>query len=179
MMRDNQHIILIGFKHVGKSTLARKLATRLQRPYIDLDQEMERAFTQQTQKKLSCRQIMQQYGQEFFRQLETTTLRQIIKRAPCILALGGGTPLTADNQQLIKPHVLIHVTGSPDDVYKRIMRKGLPAFFSAQEDPRVTFDRLWREREKIYTELTPHCVNNTESLLDAVEQTLLYLSNEN
>lgn len=172
---SESHIIFIGFKHVGKSAVARKLAKALNKTLIDLDTEVEQAFRKQYHKKLSCRRIMQQRGPEFFRELETATLQNIIDYPSGVIALGGGTPLIASNQLLIKPHVVIHVTAAPDVVYKRIMKKGLPAFFSSQEDPLVTFKRLWQERETIYTSLTPYHVDNTNSLAEAVTQTLAYI----
>lgn len=164
MNRLKKHIILIGFKHVGKSTVGMALAEKLQLPFIDLDQQIEKNYQDQSQQKLSCREIFNRDGESFFRECETQVLRQIIDHPTMIVALGGGTPLREENQRLIKPHWLIHITVSPQTAYARIMAHGKPAFFPAKQDPLEFFQQLWLQREKIYADLANFTVDNTQNV---------------
>jgi len=165
----NPHIILIGFKHVGKSVIGRVLARRLKQTHIDLDQEIERLYQDQYQIKLTCRQIVQQKGEIFFRNLEQTTLQQVIRRAPCIISTGGGAPMRAKNRQLLAAHCIIHITAKPKQVFNRIMRKGRPTFFVGK-DPWGSFNHLWHSREKVYKALATFSIENSGSVALTVER---------
>jgi shikimate kinase len=154
----NKHIFLIGFKHVGKSFIGKALAKQLNEKFIDLDQEIE------ILQKMKCRQIMQEQGEVFFRELENLALAQIVQQKPAIIALGGGTPLLEKNQELLRRHLIIQITASPEVVFERIMRNGRPAFFSDTEDPWLTFNNLWNERDKIYQELMDFSVENNKTV---------------
>lgn len=163
-------IIFIGFKHVGKSLIARKIAEQLQVDFIDLDQIIENRMGS------SCRDIMQTQGQTYFRNLEKEVLADILQLKPAILALGGGTPMDANNQTLIQEQMVIHIKADRDAVFERIMKTGQPAFFSNEKNPRDSFNQLWDEREKIYLNLASFSVDNSGSVESAVEQVLHYLS---
>ena len=63
-------IILIGFKHVGKTVIGRALADQLKWPFRDLDEAIEQLFTKETQAHKTCRQIMKAHGSAYFRELE-------------------------------------------------------------------------------------------------------------
>ena len=168
-------IILIGFKHVGKSVIGSELASRLGLPFIDLDKEIERAFEREYQEKCSCRQIMEKQGELFFRNLERNSLAQMLQSKPSIISLGGGTPINEENQQLIKPHTVIHITAKREVVFERIMIRGRPAFLSVEESPLVALNRLWDERIKIYKKLTNLSINNDGSVSSAVDQIIQHL----
>ena len=172
MLKNNQHLILIGFKHVGKSSLGKRLSDKLNLPFIDLDRQIEIWFLRDHSEQLSCRQIMNTRGADFFRDLEHQTLSALMNdmSESHLIALGGGTPLTSKNQALIQPHYLIHITAKPMLVFKRIMKNGKPAFFPADEAPDVFFNRLWMAREKTYRELAAITVDNSGRIELAVAQ---------
>jgi shikimate kinase len=176
MKYHNKHIILIGFKHVGKTAVGRELAACTQRDFIDLDQKIEMRYEEQYQQKKSCRQIMQQQGEIFFREIETLALRDVIYLKPSIISVGGGTSLHEENQRLIEPHNIVHVTAPRGVVFERIMLNGRPAFFSENEDPFVSFNRLWEERVKIYQRIANFSVENSGSVAAAVKEIMEQLN---
>ena len=126
-------IILIGFKHVGKTVIGRALADQLKWPFRDLDEAIEQLFTKETQAHKTCRQIMKAHGSAYFRELEKRTLVQVMQTGPLIHALGGGAPLEKDIQHVIKKHTLIHITAPREVVFNRIMMQGCPAFFQKEK----------------------------------------------
>jgi shikimate kinase len=170
MRTHTQHIILVGFKHVGKSVIGRLLAKRMQKTYLDLDHEIERFYQDTYHKKCSCREIVKNKGEPFFRDMEQKALQQIIAYLPCVIATGGGTPMRTENCHLMAPHCIIHLTEKPKHVFNRIMRKGRPAFFPADENPWNTFYRLWKIREKVYKRIATFTVENHNSIHSTVEK---------
>lgn len=176
--RVNNHIILIGFKHVGKTLIGRQLATNLNKKFIDLDREVERIYEKRYLEPFTCRQIMQSHGESHYRALESEALQEIIKLPSCVISLGGGTSLSQSNQEMIKPHRLLHVVAPRGIVFERIMIEGRPAFFDPNQDPYESFTHLWNERDIIYRKLTSCIVNNSDTIEQAVKEAVAHLDNQ-
>ncbi len=180
MMPDDTTLVLMGFKGVGKTTVAKQLAAKLQRPFIDIDKEIEAQYVKRFDKALSYRQIMVKHGAEGFHTLEHEALRQVILQRNSVLALGGRTPLAADNQQLLSSAdnhcLLIYLQAPAAEIFTRIMANGRPAFFPAHEEPQQTFDRLWQERTPVYERLADITIDNSGSVNASVEKILQQLS---
>ncbi len=86
MSRQRRHVIyLLGFMGSGKTTVGKLLAQELSWPFIDLDAVIEAG------QGLSIREIFENSGEPFFRQLERAALVEAAKTAPSVIALGGGT----------------------------------------------------------------------------------------
>lgn len=160
-----KHIVLIGFKNVGKSSLGRALSQQLDLPHLDTDEDVQEAFAAREGQRLSCREIVQIYGEAFFRELEHEALRAALNQPErAVVTLGGGAPIFKKNRQLLVGHILVHVTAHQGSVFERIMLQGRPAFFPREEDPCVFFNRLWAEREPIYQKLAQLTVDNSGPL---------------
>lgn len=170
-MPHNQHIIFIGFKNAGKTVIGREIASRLKKPFIDLDEQIEKSYAEQFARQLSCREITKRHGETFFRDLEVTVLQEVINLQPSVIALGGGAPLREENQLLLKPHILIYLTASPEIVFQRIMAGGIPSFFE-EEDPLGSFKRLWEQRQQVYEDLAVLTIDNSGEVQIAIEEIL-------
>lgn len=166
------HIILIGFKHVGKSVIGKNLANQLHMPFIDLDHLIESLYESEFGIKYACRQIMQAHGIDFFRNIETQALHKALSSRPAIISVGGGTPISLTNQQLLQTHFVVHVTAPRGIVFERIMVNGRPAFFNPEEDPLTSFNHFWNERETVYRKLKTISVENNASVALAVNKIL-------
>jgi len=175
-----QHIILIGFKNTGKSTIGMALAKELERPFVDLDEKIQEAHAAQTGGKirLSCRKIMEIHGEEHFRTLEHEALKSILEtKKPLVLAVGGGTPMMPANRELLAKQSVVQVSAPKAIVFERIMINGKPAFFPKNEEAIDSFRRLWKEREPVFKKLAAITVENTGSVDDAVAQILKFIIN--
>ena len=172
-----KHIILIGFKHVGKSTIAKLLAVALSRAHLDTDAIIEERHAQEHGLPLSCREIMLAVGEEKFRVLEREALASVLQTAaPLVISVGGGAPLDPDNQTGLKEHIVVHVTGSKGTVYERIMLNGRPAFFPAGENAFGAFQKLWNERRSAYESLASVTIDNNATPDEAVERLKLIIT---
>ena len=78
-------IYLLGFMGSGKSTVGNLLARALGWPLIDLDTVIEAG------QGLSIREIFENSGEPFFRQVEHAALAAASQAEPAVIALGGGT----------------------------------------------------------------------------------------
>jgi shikimate kinase len=77
-------VLLIGFRGAGKTTIGRRVARRLKRPFLDVDREIERRTGQ------SVRAFFRRRGEAEFRRFEERVLRDLARRPPHVVATGGG-----------------------------------------------------------------------------------------
>ena len=87
----NQNVILIGFMGVGKTSLGKKLARKLNIDFVDTDEIIE-----ERQQK-SIVQIFEESGEDHFRSLEAELIDAFIKEKntsePKVISVGGGLPV--------------------------------------------------------------------------------------
>ena len=93
-------LYLVGFMGTGKSTVGRSLADELGWCFFDLDEEIEK------EQGRSIAEIFSQGGEPAFREVESQVLRKRVSYIesgnPCVMALGGGAFVQADNWQTIE-----------------------------------------------------------------------------
>jgi len=81
---------------VGKSTIGALLAERLHWPFIDLDATIESG------RATTIRQIFENAGEAFFREIERAALVEASRTEPAVIALGGGTFVQKANYDYIR-----------------------------------------------------------------------------
>ena len=108
-------VFLIGYMGSGKSTIAKKLANKLNLNWVDLDAEIER------QHQLSIEAIFETKGEAYFRLLEHQTLMQLIPRNNLVIACGGGTPCFYDGINLMnQTGITVYLQMSAEALYSRL-----------------------------------------------------------
>ena len=109
------NVVLVGFMGSGKSTVGQCLARRMQRPFIDLDNEIT------AEAGRSIAQIFADEGEPGFREREATCLRQALKRDYAIIAAGGGAPLREDNWREIRQgNCVVALMAEADELARRL-----------------------------------------------------------
>lgn len=90
------NIVLIGYRGTGKSTVARILGQRLRRKVISTDEEIVKEAGQ------SIPQIIEQFGWDHFRRLETQMCQNLTDQKNLIIDTGGGLILKEENVTMLK-----------------------------------------------------------------------------
>ncbi len=164
------HLVLIGFKGSGKSSLGRSISEKLKQPFCDLDDAVAERHRQTTGNFMTCREIMKECGEKRFRALEHEALKALVaEEEPHVIALGGGTPFSAANQRLLKGHTVVHVKAPKSLVRERILKGGRPAFFPTGLSESEAFDRLWQERLPVYKKLATLSLQPRGSLAETAD----------
>jgi shikimate kinase len=89
-------IYLIGLPGCGKSTLGKQLSKRLGFPFIDLDIALEQ------REGKPVKDIFKLNGEDYFRQIESDTLKKVSNVLPdVVIATGGGAPVFFDNMEFM------------------------------------------------------------------------------
>ncbi|MFQ5824243.1 MAG: shikimate kinase [bacterium] len=95
-LTPDQNIYLIGFMGAGKSTVGKILAKKLNREFFDTDFIIEKKIG------TSISQIFLLKGESFFRNIESTVVKEVAKNTGAVIALGGGAILSQANWEIIK-----------------------------------------------------------------------------
>lgn len=151
------NILLFGFKSCGKSFWARRLAQERGYCYVDTDLLLEEHH------QLPCPEIYRLVGEEQFRHLEHQILERLKGKTQCVIALGGGTPLSEKNLHLLyELGQLVYLKVGKELLKERLRGKARPTFFSEKEfEP--SFEKVYRERLPIYESIKAYRVDLSES----------------
>lgn len=111
-----ERIFIIGLPGVGKTTIGRQLAAKLQLPFIDLDNHIEETQDQ------TIAQIFNQGGEDTFRNIEAHALRSYTKLNPkFVMACGGGAPCFNNNMEFMNQQgVTIYYTRPIDVIISQL-----------------------------------------------------------
>jgi len=144
-MESNNHIFLIGFMGVGKSTLGEKLALELKREFIDLDHLIE------MNEKQKIRDIFEIHGESYFRELEKTYLMELVGNK--IIATGGGILHFQETSEWLKENgTIIYLKAPFQELYSRILNdKTRPI---AINNSKAQLESLYNDRDERYQSIT-------------------------
>ncbi len=147
-------IIFIGLPGCGKSTIGRQIARRLNCDFIDSDVEIE--------KRAGCtiREFFEREGEEKFRDVEETTLSDIVSQAIGVVSTGGGSVIRQINRDnLRKSGYVIYLRSTPDELVKRLRHDRNRPLLQVS-DPMQKVRDLFDHRDHLYSE-TAHFVIET------------------
>ena len=141
-MREN--IIITGFMGTGKSVVAKELARKLKMKFIDMDRIIEEG------QGMSIADIFSRYGENYFRQQENKLVKELSQKENMIIATGGGTLLSSDNNRILGQRgQIICLYADSRTIYNRVKRRNNRPLLKG-ENVLSEIDRLLEERKKIY-----------------------------
>ena len=139
-------ISLIGLPGSGKSTVGRQLARRLQIPFADSDQVIER------QLGCSIREYFEREGEERFRDVEESVIDQLTQVGSGVLSTGGGVILRTTNRQRLRQHSqVVYLNSSPDELFRRL-RHDVNRPLLQVADPLSRLHDMYKLRDPLYRE---------------------------
>jgi 3-dehydroquinate synthetase/shikimate kinase len=140
----NRHLALAGFMGAGKTTLGEEVARRLGRPFVDLDDEIERRTGS------TITELFASSGEAGFRELEERIAAETLAAAePTVVALGGGAVLGESTRERLRQRALtVVVDVEPDVAWERA--RGTTRPLAEDEE---AFRALFRERATLYAEV--------------------------
>jgi shikimate kinase len=114
----SRSIVLIGMMGAGKSSIGRRLATRLGIPFVDADTEIESAAG------MTIPEIFDRHGEPYFRAGEARVIARLLDNGPQVLATGGGSVMDPQTRALIgEKGISIWLRADIDVLLKRTKRR--------------------------------------------------------
>lgn len=112
---ERRHVALVGMAGVGKSSVARRLATAMGRPWHDLDAAVT------TAEHRTVAEIFEDLGEERFRDLESAELAAALASdRPSVIATGGGVVERPENRAALDAAVVVWLRADDDVLVERL-----------------------------------------------------------
>jgi shikimate kinase len=163
----------------GKTTVGKKIARQLNRPFVDTDRFIETRY----HRKIS--EIFAEKGEEFFRETEHNILQEIAQFENTVISTGGGAPCFFDNMELMnRSGITVYLKVSVAGLVQRLTAYGQdrPLIKNKTRDELERFIALHlEERESWYHRaaiIFPTENLWTSSEIDATTENLMKRINE-
>ena len=144
--RSGPSIVLVGLMGAGKSSVGRRVASRLGLPFYDADTEIEAAAG------CSISDLFARYGEAAFRTGERRVMRRLLDGPRAVIATGGGAFIDPDTRALIAERgVSVWLRADIDVLTKRVLGRDHRPLLK-DGDPRAILSALMEKRHPIYQE---------------------------
>jgi len=166
-------LVLVGMMGAGKTAIGRRLAERLDCPFLDADDEIETAAG------CSISDIFALHGEAAFRDGERRVIKRLLDCSPTVLATGGGAFMDTDIRQAVRDKgISIWLRADIETLWQRVRRRDHRPLLET-ENPRETLERLIQDRNPTYAEaditvdsdVGPLC-KTVDRVMDAIEEFL-------
>jgi shikimate kinase len=139
-------VALVGLMGAGKSAIGKRLAVRLGLPFVDADDEIERAAG------CSISEFFEKYGEQEFRAGERRVIGRLLEETPRILSTGGGAYMDPETRGLMKTRAItVWLRAELDVLFDRVKKRTHRPLLR-QGDPKEILARLMHQRYPIYAE---------------------------
>jgi shikimate kinase len=140
----SRSLVLVGMMGAGKSSIGRRLAARMEIPFVDADAEIERAAG------MAISDIFAKHGETSFRSGEARVIARLLEAGPQVLATGGGAFMNADTRALIGGKgISVWLKAEYEILMRRIRRRSDRPLLDT-DNPAETLQRLIEERYPVY-----------------------------
>ncbi|MEA2015618.1 MAG: shikimate kinase [Actinomycetota bacterium] len=151
---DYENISLIGFMGSGKSTVGKVLAGRIGFIFIDLDRIIE------LEMGIEIKDIFKNYGEKYFRNLESKVIEKVYKNKNCVFACGGGAVQRKKNVDILRKNSrVVYLNVSPEISLSRLK--------DVKDRPLINVDnrediirKMIKRRDMLYRESADIVVDN-------------------
>jgi shikimate kinase len=140
----NHSIVLVGLMGAGKSSIGRRLAEKLDVPFVDADHEIEVAADK------TIAEIFKDHGEAYFREGERRVISRLIENGAQVLSTGGGAFINEETRQGIQAHgISVWLKADLSLLMKRVMKRADRPLLQT-ENPEAVMQKLMDQRYPIY-----------------------------
>ena len=170
-MQNRDNIVITGSMGTGKTVVGREVAQRLERPFVDMDAEIERRAGK------PIARIFAEEGETVFRRMERELCHELAARRELVIATGGGALIPDENREILSANgLVVCLTCEVSELLHRLEGvEDRPLLHTA--DRRQRIESLLMARAEAYG-CIPHQIDTTSLTVDqAAKQVIALLHN--
>ena len=170
-MKLHKTVVLVGMMGAGKTAVGKELATLLDVPFRDSDEEIVNAA------QMTIAEIFARDGEPFFRAREAEVIARLLREDPGILSVGGGAFLNDGTRATIAElGVAVWLKADLDLLWARVRHKTTRPLLRTA-NPRATLAELLAAREPHYAQADLHVITQAGfSITDTAKAVLAALA---
>jgi len=161
------NIVLIGMRGSGKTTVGRRLARKLDRELVEMDELISKRAG------LAIPEIVEKYGWEKFRDIEEQVTDEVAERDNIVNAAGGGVVTREQNiQELKKNGILVWLKAGLNTLLERLgedSKRPLLAGRTQREDMEITLD----ERKALYQKAADLAIDTEDKTPEEIAEAII------
>jgi shikimate kinase len=164
----NKPVVLVGPMGVGKTTVGKKLARRLELPFIDTDVVI-------TKNHGDISAIFADIGEPAFREIESDTLVPLLAE-PAVISTGGGAVLHEKTREALTLATVVYLSTDGKHIASRLRGGNRPLIKNGISDWR----QIYNSRKPLYEQVADITVDTSNSsLVQTIEAILEGLKRQN
>ena len=146
MSKSSKNIVLVGMSGVGKTTVGRILSKKLDKEFIDIDNEFENIT------KFKIAEFFTKYGEIEFRKIEKKiTMNVILNKDNLVISTGGGIFSDIEIRDfIIKNSLTFFLNSSIDTLTTRLKKNFMNRPLLNKGSLTDNIEKLYRERIEDY-----------------------------
>lgn len=156
-------VVLVGLMGAGKSTVGRRLARRLDLPFVDSDTEIEEAAG------MTTAELFERFGEHDFREGERQLVARLMDGTVRVIATGGGAFIDPRTRQLLNERAITVWLDAPIEVLAERTGRRDNRPLLRDGDRAETLARLSEQRGPLYSEAQIHIRSGTGAHDEVVE----------
>ena len=150
------NIVLVGFMGTGKTTIAKRLADRLNMRYVSTDELIEK------REGMSIPEIFSKKGESYFRKVEKGVVKEVSDFNKAVIDAGGGVVIDPENVKNLKKNgVMVCLWTDPQTVLERTKHNTYRPLLNV-EDQLERIRELMEQRRQFYERADFHI--NTQKM---------------
>lgn len=139
-----RNIVLVGFMGTGKTTIATAVANRLNMRYVSTDDLIEK------KEKRTINEIFQKRGEDYFRDVESSVIRDVSCMEGLVIDTGGGAVLREENMSYLKSGGMVVCLSADEKTVMERTKKYKHRPLLNVEDPKRRIRDLLAKRAPFY-----------------------------
>lgn len=162
----DRSVVLVGMMGVGKTSIGRRLAARINFEFVDADEEIERAAG------MTIAEIFEKFGEGYFRDGERRVIARLMDGPPKVIATGGGAFINEETRTLILERALsIWLDADIKVLADRVSRRDHRPLLK-NRDPVEVLTELGKVRNPLYAAANIHVRSDASPHARTVENIL-------
>ncbi len=157
MQQKSKNIILTGMMGSGKTSVGLELAKILECDFFDLDEIIEKKYGKITQ-------IFKDKGENYFREIETSELKNFKNNGAFVLSTGGGAVLKEENLEILKSlGEVFYLSADIQTIYDRVKEQTQRPLLNTK-DPKKTIEDILSSRLEKYEKSGEKIVTDNKNI---------------